>query len=164
MDHRACAFEIKIKDFEAKGFFRSEVISERSLRHLHRFNYVADARARKSALVHDAKALRQYFFTVRRLTSYVRSYYKHQETPDQTAPSDASVGSTLSHLAAAELQRALGQKRRDPFLRICAARHLRDRFVLEGAEAEAKLAKLRGVLREQEFHHDMYVRPYSPVS
>jgi hypothetical protein len=37
--HRACAFEIKIKDFEAKGFFRSEVIGERALRHLRRFNY-----------------------------------------------------------------------------------------------------------------------------
>src|SRR5207244_10836255 len=68
MDHRARAFEIKIKDFEAKGFFRSEVIGERSLRHLRGFNYVADARAREPALVHDAKALVQYFFAVRRLT------------------------------------------------------------------------------------------------
>lgn len=34
-------------------------------------------------------------------------------------------------LAAAELRWALGQKRVEAFLRICAARHLRDRFVLE---------------------------------
>ena len=67
MDHRAGACEIKIKDFEAKGFFRGEVIGERPLRHLRRFNDVADARAREPALVHYAKALSQYFFTVRRL-------------------------------------------------------------------------------------------------
>jgi hypothetical protein len=67
MDHRACAFEIKIKDFETKGFFRSEVIGERSLRHLGRLNYVADARARESALVHDSEALSQYFVAIRRL-------------------------------------------------------------------------------------------------
>ncbi len=50
---------------------------------------------------------------------------------DQTATSNATVGSTLWHLAAVELRRSLGQKRGDTFLRICAARHIRDRFVLE---------------------------------
>src|SRR5882757_290637 len=34
-------------------------------------------------------------------------------------------------LAATELRRSLGQKCGDAFLRICAARHIRDRFVLE---------------------------------
>ena len=37
----------------------------------------------------------------------------------------------LRRLAAAELRRSLGRKRGDTFLRICAARHIRDRFVLE---------------------------------
>ena len=76
MDHRACAFEIKIKDFKAKGFFRNEVIGERSLRHLRRFNYVADARAREPALVHDAKAFSQYFFAVRGFTHECNMYVR----------------------------------------------------------------------------------------
>jgi hypothetical protein len=71
MDERACTVEIKIKDFEAKGFFRSEVIGERSLRHLRRFNYVSDARTREPALVDDAKALSQYFFAVRRFAHQI---------------------------------------------------------------------------------------------
>jgi hypothetical protein len=59
--------EIEIEYFKAKGFFRSEVIGKRPLRHSRSFNYVANARAAKPALVHDAKALSQYFFSVRRL-------------------------------------------------------------------------------------------------
>src|ERR1700722_9411984 len=37
----------------------------------------------------------------------------------------------LRRLAAAELRRSLGQKRGDTLLRVCAARHIHDRFVLE---------------------------------
>ena len=76
MDHRACAFEIKIKYFEAKGFFRSEVIGKRSLWHLRGCNYVADACAREAALMDDAKALGQYFFAVRRFTHEFNMYVR----------------------------------------------------------------------------------------
>jgi hypothetical protein len=68
--------KIELKDFEAKGFFRNEVIGERSLRHLRRFNYIADARAREPALVHNAKALSQYFFAVRRFTHEPNMYVR----------------------------------------------------------------------------------------
>jgi hypothetical protein len=95
MDHRACAFEIEIKDFEAKSFFRNEVIGKRSLRDLRRFNYVADARASEPALVHDAKARRQYFLPVRRLTHKRNMYVRItnvKKPVDQAAAPDALVG------------------------------------------------------------------------
>ena len=76
MDHRACAFEIKIKYFEAKGFFRSEVIGKRSLWHLRGSNYVADACAREAALMDDAKALGQYFFAIRQFTHKSNMYVR----------------------------------------------------------------------------------------
>jgi hypothetical protein len=105
MDRRACAFEIKIKDFEAKRFFRCKVIGKRALRHLRSFNYVADARACEPALVHDTKALSQYFFAVRRSTHEGNMYVRIidvKETLNRTNVSDA-----LS-LQAGELRRSLG--------------------------------------------------------
>jgi hypothetical protein len=57
--HRACAFEIKIKDFEAKGFFRSKVIGKRPLRHFRSLDYVANARAREPALMHRVLSARE---------------------------------------------------------------------------------------------------------
>src|SRR5260370_33375569 len=71
-----CTFEIKIEDFEAKDFFRSEVIGDRSLRYLRRFYYVVDTRASKPALVHDAKPLGQYLCAVRRLTHGFNMYVR----------------------------------------------------------------------------------------
>jgi len=76
MDHLACAFEIKIKYFEAKGLFGSEVIGKRPLWHLRRSNYVADACAREAALMDDAKALSQYFIAVRRFAHQFNMYVR----------------------------------------------------------------------------------------
>src|SRR6202165_1843672 len=76
LNHRAGVLEIEIEYFKAESFFGSEVVGERPLRHLRRLNYVADARAREPALVHDAKALSQYFFAVRRLTHECNMYVR----------------------------------------------------------------------------------------
>jgi hypothetical protein len=67
LDRRADVFEISIEYFKAKRFFRNEVIGEGSLRHSRGFNYVANAGAAESVLVHDAKTFGQDFFAVGRL-------------------------------------------------------------------------------------------------
>jgi hypothetical protein len=66
LDRRADVLEIEIEYFKTEGFFRNEVIGEGSLRHSRRFNYVANARATKPALMHDAEAFGQYFLAMRR--------------------------------------------------------------------------------------------------
>ena len=50
---------------------------------------------------------------------------------DQTAVSDASVGSSLWRLAAVELRRSLGQKGGNPFLHISGSGHIRKPFGLK---------------------------------
>jgi hypothetical protein len=134
LDHLACAGEIKIKYFEAKGFFRSEVIGKRPLWHLRRSNYVADACAREAALMDDAKALGQYFFAVRRFTHRHNMYVRITRVKEswvQTAAFAASVGSTPWCLATVELRRPLGQKGGNPFLHISGSSHIRQPFGLK---------------------------------
>src|SRR5260370_29513226 len=57
--------------------------------------------------------------------------------------------------AAAELRRSLGQKRGDTFLRICAARHVRDRFVLE---FHLLVERIGGRAVQQTFHPSVSAR------
>jgi hypothetical protein len=74
MDHRADIVEIEIEYFETEGFFRSEVIGKRPLWHFRSLNYVANARTGEPTLVHDAKALSQYFFAIRRSSHECNMY------------------------------------------------------------------------------------------
>jgi hypothetical protein len=55
VDDRADIVEIEIEYFKAEGFFRSEVVGKRPLWHSRSLNYVANARAREPALVHDTE-------------------------------------------------------------------------------------------------------------
>ena len=80
--------------------------------------------------MHDAKASVS-MFRGSTLTHDCNMYYKGQETLERTAATDASVWSSPWRLAAVELRRSLGQKRRDAFLRIHGARYISDRLVFD---------------------------------
>jgi hypothetical protein len=74
---------VEIEYFKAKGFFRSEVIGKRPLRHSRSLDYVANARAPKPPLVHDAETFGQYLVAIRRLTHINRNMYVRIETINQ---------------------------------------------------------------------------------
>src|SRR5260370_26079298 len=76
-------------------------------------------------------------------------YYKGQETLERTAATDASVWSSPWRLAAVELRRSLGQKRRDAFLRIRGARYISDRLVFD---FHLLVWRISGRSIEQPFH------------
>jgi hypothetical protein len=76
LDHRSDVLEIEIEYFKTEGFFGNEVIGERPLRHSCSSNYVTDTRAREPAFLHDAQALSQYSFAVRRLTHECNMYVR----------------------------------------------------------------------------------------
>jgi hypothetical protein len=54
----------EIEDFKAEGFFRSEVIGKRPLRHSRSLDDVAHARAPEPARLHHPEALGQYLLAV----------------------------------------------------------------------------------------------------